>query len=64
VKGSAAGALGMIKDPRAIEPLIKTLGINEKYSNLSYKASAALHEITGENFGQEVDKWEKWQMGK
>ena len=58
VRKNAAEALGKIKDPRAVEPLIATL--KDKDSEVRWHAAEALEKITKEHFGREVAKWEEW----
>ena len=58
VRKNAAKALGKIKDPRAVEPLIATL--KDKDSEVRWHAAEALEKITKEHFGREVAKWEEW----
>ena len=58
VRKNAAEALGKIKDPRAVEPLITTL--KDKDSEVRWHAAEALEKITKEHFGREVAKWEEW----
>jgi hypothetical protein len=54
----AAEILGEIGDKRAVEPLINAL--KEKGSfNVSY-ISTSLERITGQNFGGDLIKWQKW----
>lgn len=60
VREKAAEALGEIKDPRAIEPLISVLK-EEEETNREI-AAKALGDITGKDFGQDYDKWQKWQV--
>jgi HEAT repeat protein len=56
VRLSAAEALGKIKDPRAVEPLIAAL---KDPLSRDYVAEA-LEEITGEKLGRNFWKWQKW----
>jgi len=58
VRKNAAEALGKIKDPKAVEPLITTL--KDKDSEVRWHAAEALEKITKEHFGREVAKWEEW----
>jgi len=58
VRWAAAKALGEIKDPRAIEPLITAL--SEKDINLHMFAAGALREMTGRDFGTDYSKWQEW----
>lgn len=54
----AARALGKIKDPQAIEPLIKYL--KNMYFFSREQARNSLKEITGCDFGQDIEKWQDW----
>jgi hypothetical protein len=58
VRKSAAEALGELRDPRAVEPLIKAL--KDKDRNVRASAANALQKITGQNFGENPEKWQKW----
>jgi len=60
VREKAAEALGEIKDPRAIEPLISVL--KEKEETNREIAAKALGGITGKDFGQDHNKWQKWWL--
>jgi len=54
----AALALGRLNDPLAIEPLIAALKIEN--TSMREKVADALKRITGQDFGQNVEDWEKW----
>jgi len=56
IQVAAIQALGEIKDPRAIKPLIDAF--NEK--KFQPVLADALHEITGQDFGENQAKWQKW----
>ncbi len=58
VRQSAAVALGEMKDFRAIGPLI--LALKDDIYVVRYSASEALKEITGKDFGLDLEKWQKW----
>jgi hypothetical protein len=58
VRRSAAYALGELKDPRAVEPLIEAL--KDKDSDVRNAVAGALRKITGQNFGENAEKWQKW----
>jgi HEAT repeat protein len=58
VKAKAAEALGNIKDTRAVSPLIDLL--SEKEEAIKDKAVKALIKITGEDLGDEREKWIEW----
>lgn len=62
VRAMAAWALGQIKDRRAVEPLIAA--ITDESSDVKKMAPLALKEITGEDFGKDPAKWQKWWEGK
>ena len=55
---SAAWALGELKDPSAVEPLIESL--NDKDILVNKEVAKSLHEITGENFGENQQNWKEW----
>ena len=56
VRRAAAWALGKIKDPRAVEPLISAL----QDPIVQFWAAQSLKEITGEDFGENKEKWQAW----
>ena len=58
VRENVVWALGDIKDVRAIEPLINTL--NDKRLEVRKGAAKFLKEITGQDFGLNAVKWQKW----
>ncbi len=60
VKGTAAEALGMIKDERAIQPLIDALADE----NADFYAHNALITITGKRFERDPDEWNRWMAGQ
>ena len=51
-------ALGAIRDRRAVEPLIQAL--RDKSQDVRREAADGLCFITGQGFGQDVERWEKW----
>jgi hypothetical protein len=58
VRKRAVEALGKLKDPRAVEPLIEAL--KDEVWNVRRSAADALQEITGQHFGRDPEKWQKW----
>jgi hypothetical protein len=58
VREKAIEALGEMKEPRAVEPLIAILKDNEE--TFREIAAKALEKITGKDFGQDPEKWQKW----
>jgi HEAT repeat protein len=58
VRGIVVKALGEMSDPCAIEPLITVL--KDQNSVNRYWAREALEKITGENFGDDPEKWQQW----
>jgi HEAT repeat protein len=54
----AAFALGLIKDKKAVEPLINALGDDDPL--VQRYVTYALGKITGEDFGDDKAKWQKW----
>ncbi len=59
---AAARALGETWDKRAVAPLIKALG-DEKW-NVRKVAAKALERITGQSFGEDQERWQKWWQEK
>lgn len=57
-KGKAASTLGWMKDLRAVEPLINTLC--KESGSLRNSASHSLTQLTGQDFGEDPEKWRKW----
>jgi len=60
IKAVAAQALGMIKDERAIQPLIDALSDKDA----DFFAHDALITITGNRFERDPDEWNKWMAGR
>jgi hypothetical protein len=58
VRRSAAYALGELKDPRAVEPLIEAL--KDEVSDVRNAVAKELQKITGQNFGENPEEWQKW----
>lgn len=58
MREKAAEALGETKDMKAVEPLIAILKDDEE--TFRETAAKALEKITGKDFGQDHDKWQKW----
>jgi HEAT repeat protein len=61
VRYEAMLALGKIKDTRAVEPLIASLNdkvVADKF--IRETATVVLRMITGQNLGEDPDKWQKW----
>ncbi|MCR4321535.1 MAG: hypothetical protein NUV74_14510 [Candidatus Brocadiaceae bacterium] len=58
IRIKAAQILGTLKDPRSIEPLITVL--KEENADIRTIATESLIEITGQNFGENHEKWQKW----
>jgi HEAT repeat protein len=56
VRRHACWAMGDLRDIRAVEFLIKMM----EYSELRDDIAAALRKITGKNFGQNQDNWQRW----
>ncbi len=56
-----AWALGQIGDKRAVEPLINLL--SSHYSHHRKAAQEALKSITGQDFGEDVNRWLEWEEG-
>ena len=58
VRSYAASALGKIKDKTAVPALLNALG-NEN-DGVRSSAIGALEKITGQDFGYDPAKWQKW----
>jgi HEAT repeat protein len=56
----AARSLGKIQDARAVEPLIDAL---KGDPSIVWCAGKSLGEITGEDFGEDPEKWKRWWRG-
>jgi HEAT repeat protein len=59
VRWWAASVLGKIKDARAVEPLLGVL--QDQDPKVRQKAAAALQALTGQDLGEDVDRWREWQ---
>lgn len=57
-RSDAAFALGKIKQPQAIGPLIAAL--KETDPELRKESAKALSRITGQDFGESAAEWQKW----
>jgi HEAT repeat protein len=57
-QAKAAWMLGMYREEGAIEPLINAL--KSDLSIVRETSAKALGNITGKNFGEDVDKWRAW----
>jgi len=49
----------LLKDPRAVEPLIATLKVEDD-DYVRFSVIDALDKITGKKFGKDHEKWQKW----
>jgi HEAT repeat protein len=58
VRESAAWALRLTKDERSIDPLI--MALEDKNQRVRSVAASALKQLSGENFGKDVSKWQMW----
>lgn len=58
LRSDVATVLGHIGDPRAIEPLIDSL--KEEIKLIRDSILWALKNITGEDLGEDQEKWQKW----
>lgn len=54
----AARMLGRTEDRRAVGPLIKALETDDE--SLRWDAARSLKIITGEDFGEDHDRWQRW----
>jgi HEAT repeat protein len=60
IRSTVTKALGKIGDYRAIQPLINLL--RDRSENVRWTASQALKAITGESFGEDISKWERFMI--
>lgn len=60
VRVGAVEALGKIGDRRAVYPLITVLGDEDEGEFIRESAAEALNLITGQTFGENPAKWQKW----
>ena len=58
VRGTVAKSLGKIGDQRAIQALIRS--VEDENETVRWYAVQALHEITGELFGENKEQWQVW----
>jgi hypothetical protein len=58
VREYAAESLGHIGDKHAVKPLIEVL--DDRWEGVRENAAKALTLITGEDFGEDQDKWQQW----
>jgi hypothetical protein len=58
IEEGSVWALGEIGDPRAVEPLIAAL--KDEEFQFKARAAEALKKITGKDFGQKPEEWQKW----
>ena len=58
VRGNAALALIPAGDERAVAPLIAALQDDQEFVKVT--AGIALKRITGQDFGQDYEKWKAW----
>ncbi len=61
VRLAAALALGNSKDPAAVAALAPAL--EDKDPAMQYRAVLSLRKITGENFGNDVNRWRQYVAG-
>jgi len=57
-RDAAIIALGRLKEPGAVKPMLPLL--KDKYPRIRTHAAEALHQITGENFGENYRAWKRW----
>ena len=58
VRRIAARLLGAINDRRAVRPLI--LALKDSSSDVRYEATVALKRMSGEDYGADPDRWQRW----
>lgn len=59
VRRISARLLGAIGDPRALKPLVQAL--KDAASDVRFEAASALRRMSGEDFGEDPQKWQRWQ---
>jgi HEAT repeat protein len=62
VRLAAARALGRSKDPAAVAALGRALEDNDPA--LQYRAVLSLRKVTGEDFGNDVSRWQQYVAGQ
>jgi HEAT repeat protein len=62
VRMAAAKALGKVKDPAAVSALGNTL--EDSDPAMQYQAVLSLREITGKDFGNDVNRWRQYVKGE
>jgi HEAT repeat protein len=60
VRMTAARSLGTVGDKRAIDALIASLKEDDSHG-VQKNAALALKQLTGQDFGKDPDKWQKWR---
>jgi len=58
VRRTSARLLAAIGDRRAVRPLIQAL--RDTAGDVRYEAATALRRMSGEDFGSDPDKWQRW----
>jgi len=58
VRRIATRLLGRIRDRRAVQPLIAAL--DDRTADVQYEAVKALQAMSGETYGREPKKWQRW----
>jgi hypothetical protein len=58
VRMAAARALGQVRDPIVVQALGPAL--DDKDPAMQYRAMVSLHESTGRDYGNDVDKWRQF----
>jgi len=58
VRRLSARLLAAIGDPRAFRPLI--IALKDKASDVQFEAAAALRKMSGQDFGTDHDRWQRW----
>jgi HEAT repeat protein len=62
VRLAAARALGETEDPAAVQAL--GLALDDRDPAMQYRAVQSLEEVTGEDLGNDVDRWRQYVRGE
>jgi HEAT repeat protein len=62
IRLAATEALGKFRDPAAVRPL--SVALEDTDPALQYRAVESLREITGREFGSDLDAWRRFARGE